>query len=66
VRVGPQHGSKTIKEGIAAAKGKQDAPEADGGAVMEGSVVVLLEPGVYEDSIVVRASAGCVSIWHVP
>ena len=42
VRVGPQHGLKTIKEGIAAAKGKQDATEADGGAAVEGSVVVLL------------------------
>ena len=64
VRVGPQHGLKTIKEGIAAAKGKQDATEADGGDVAEGSVVVLLEPGVYEEMIVVRDAGQRVSIWR--
>jgi hypothetical protein len=65
VRVGPQHGLKTIKEGIAAAKGKQDATEADGGAVVEDIVVVLVEPGVYEESIVVDGDYGpSVSVWR--
>ena len=64
VRVGgPQHGPKTIREGVAAAKRKQTAIEMDGGVIVEGRVVVLVEPDVYEEGIEIDGGGQCVSIW---
>jgi parallel beta-helix repeat protein len=61
--VGAQCELKTIKAGVAAARGKQGGIEDAGGALVEGSVLVLVEPGVYENESVVVDDGECVSIW---
>ena len=63
VRVGAQCELKTIKAGVEAARGKQEEIEGDGGALVEGSVLVLVEPGVYEEGLEVD-DGQCVSIWR--
>jgi parallel beta-helix repeat protein len=64
VRVGAQCELKTIKQGVAAAWGKQEELEGVGGALVEGSVLVLVEPGLYEEERVVVDDDECVSIWR--
>ena len=49
VRVGAQCKLKTIEAGVEAARRKQVEIEDAGGALVEGSVLVLVEPGVYEE-----------------
>jgi parallel beta-helix repeat protein len=63
VRVGPQCELKTIEEGVEAARGKQEEIEADGADLMEGSMLVLVEPGVYEEGLKVDGGQR-VSIWR--
>jgi parallel beta-helix repeat protein len=63
VRVGAQCELKTIKAGVEAAMGKQEDIEDDGGDLVEGSVLVLVEPGVYEEGLEVDDGQR-VSIWR--
>jgi hypothetical protein len=58
VRVGPQHEHKTITAGLKAAKVKQ--AEVELGA--HGSLLVLVEPGVYKEGIAV-GDGQRVSVW---
>jgi hypothetical protein len=64
VRVGPQCELKTIKSGVEAAWENQTEVEEDGGDIVEGSVLVLVEPGVYEEGLEVDDDGQCVSIWR--
>jgi parallel beta-helix repeat protein len=65
VRVGPQHELVTIQHGVDAAWEKGDAIEAAGGHLVEGSVLVLVEPGVYEEGLFIDEEEDglSVSIW---
>ena len=64
VRVGAQCELKTIKAGVEAARGKQEEIKGDGGDLVEGSVLVLVEPGVYEEQRVRVVDGQRVSIWR--
>ena len=64
VRVGAQCGLKTIKAGFEAAQEKQEEIENAGGALVEGSVLVLVEPGVYEEEGLKVDGGQRVSIWR--
>ena len=64
VRVGPHHELKTVQGGIRAARKVQVAMERAGGALVEGSVLVLVEPGVYKEAGSDVDDCNRVSIWR--
>ena len=64
VRVGAQCELKTIEAGVEAAREKQHAIEGAGGVLMEGSVFVLVELGVYEEERV-KVDGGQSSCHHL-
>jgi parallel beta-helix repeat protein len=64
VRVGAQCELKTIEAGVDAARWKQAEIEGAGGALVEGSVLVLVEPGVYEEESLFVDDDQRVSIWR--
>jgi hypothetical protein len=64
VRVGAQCELKTIKAGVEAARGKQEEIKGDDGDIVEGSVLVLVEPGVYEEEELKVYDGQCFSIWR--
>jgi parallel beta-helix repeat protein len=62
--VGAQCELKTIRAGVGAAMGTQEDIEKEGVDLMEGSLLVMVEPGVYEEKTVVVDGAQRVSIWR--
>ena len=64
VRVGAQCELKTIRAGVEFAAERQCAVDDADGDLLEGSVLVLVEPGVYEEQRVRVVDGQRVSIWR--
>ena len=64
VRVGAQCELKTIEDGVDAADGKVDLIKDDGDVLVESSLLVLVEPGVYEEEVLQVDGGQRVSIWR--
>jgi hypothetical protein len=63
VRVGPQHEHKTIVAGLKAAKARQAEVEGSKGSVAEGSLLVLVEPGMYKEGPNAVGNGQRVRLW---
>ena len=65
VRVGPPHELKSIQKGIESAESAVQILSQQSGshplARAESSVMVLVEPGLYQESV--RLSEGCATVW---
>ena len=61
--MGAQCELKTIEAGVDAASDKQGEIQDADYALVEGSVLVLVEPGVYDEGLEVDGGQ-CVSIWR--